>query len=162
MAVDPAPVVTAAPASSTVGRCLCGGVTVTLPHAVRDVEACHCAMCHRWASGPWLGVEAPPGTTVEGDTLTVYPSSSLAERGFCSRCGSNVFYRFRSGPELVVSSGLFDPAGFVLKREIFSDRKPAFYGFTDATEKRTALRSALHWLPLLAFRRVRGWIKSSS
>ena len=114
---------TAAPVSSTVGRCLCGGVTVTLPHAVRDVEACHCAMCRRWGSGPWLGVEAPPGTAVEGDTLTVYPSSSLAERGFCSRCGSNVFYRFRSGPELVVSSGLFRPcrvraqAGDILRPE---------------------------------------------
>lgn len=141
--------------SATLGRCLCGAVTVHLPHEVDAVEACHCALCRRWGSGPWLGIEAPPGTTVEGDTLTVYPSSRLAERGFCSRCGSNVFYRFRSGSELVVSSGLFDAPHLVLRGEIFHHRKPAFYRFTGTTRKRTALASAIHWLPILAARRIR-------
>ena len=136
------------------GECLCGRIKVTLSAPVDHVEACHCPMCLRWCGGPFLTIHAPEGSTVSGDTLTVYRSSFIAERAFCSLCGSNVFYRFRDGPELMLSAGMFDTSGFVLSREIFHDRKPAFYEFTGETDKLTGLQSALQWLPVIVFRRA--------
>lgn len=136
------------------GECLCGNVKAVLSAPVNHVEACHCSMCLRWCGGPLLAIHAPEGSTVSGDALIVYRSSSIAERGFCSCCGSNVFYRFQNGPELMLSAGLFDSSGFVLSREIFHDRKPAFYQFTGKTEKQTALQSTMHWLPVIVWRRI--------
>ncbi|WP_366465740.1 GFA family protein [Brevundimonas sp.] len=139
------------------GSCICGAVTVTLPGTVTEVGTCHCEMCRRWCSGPWMSLQAPPDTHLEGTALRVYRSSGFAERGFCGECGSNVFHRPVDGPELAVSAGLFDPKNFTLRREIFVDRRPAFYGFTDSTEKMTSVDMAWAWAPKLIARRLSRW-----
>ena len=51
-------------------RCLCGGVQVHLSSLPDTVGVCHCAMCRRWTSGPWMAVQAP-GSDIRGDTLEV-------------------------------------------------------------------------------------------
>ena len=52
-------------------------------------------MCRKFSGGVFLGLEVQPDDiTFSGeDKLTVYKSSDWAERGFCSVCGSSVFYR---------------------------------------------------------------------
>jgi hypothetical protein len=136
------------------GRCLCGGVTVTIPARVTDVGVCHCADCRTWTSGPWMALRAPPETRIEGASVKVFRSSAFAERGFCGTCGSVLFHRPQDGPEIAVSAGLFDPARFTLAREIFFDRKPAFYSFGQHTLKRSALAMAAAWGPRLLWRRM--------
>jgi len=96
-----------------------------------------------------------PGSAIVGDTLVIFKSSGFAERGFCGRCGSHIFHRLQDGPELAVSAGLFDQRGFRIAREIFHDRKPAFYRFDAESEKRTAAGMAREWLPRIAAR----WLK---
>lgn len=110
---------------STDGHCLCGRVTIRLPRALEEVGVCHCAMCRRWGSGPWMAVQAPDAE-IDGDSLRVYRSSGFAERGFCSSCGSDIFHRPRGGPELAISAGLFSDANLRIAREIFFDAKPPF------------------------------------
>lgn len=134
------------------GACLCGSVRVSLPGDVDSVGACHCDMCRRWTSSPWMALRAPPGTMLVGETVRVFQSSALAERGFCAQCGSALFHRPKDGPELAVSAGLFDPIGLKFTREIFFDRKPAFYSFADQTIKRSTLVMALAWAPRLIWR----------
>jgi hypothetical protein len=45
----------AATATAMTGRCLCGAVSFTAGGVTTHHHACHCAMCRRWGSGPYLG-----------------------------------------------------------------------------------------------------------
>lgn len=141
--------------SKITGRCLCGGVTVTLPVAVHDVGVCHCKLCRQWTSGPWMALQVPDAV-VSGDTLAIFKSSSFAERGFCSRCGSHIFHRPAQGPELAVSAGLFDDKQQFIDREIFVDSQPPHYGFENRGSRRTAFSMAVEWLPKLIWRGLTG------
>lgn len=118
------------------GSCLCGAIEVSAP----DVEAiglCHCSMCRRWSGGPMFGVHCGPEVSFKGDAPTAYASSDWAERGFCAKCGTHLFYRLLPTGEYVVPAGMFQDARFRLTEEIFIDEKPAFYALANDTEKMT-------------------------
>jgi hypothetical protein len=112
------------------GQCLCGSVRFV----ARDVEthhhACHCGMCRRWASGPVFAAEAGAVEFQGTENLGRYESSDWAERGFCSRCGSALFYFLKPTGQYMMCVGAFDePRDFQLVREIFIDHKPPGYTF---------------------------------
>jgi hypothetical protein len=59
-----------------------------------------------------------------------YASSPWAERGFCRRCGSSLFYRLTETNQYIVNMGAFpDNSPFHLAGEIYVDEKPAGYHF---------------------------------
>ena len=122
------------------GQCLCGAVTVTATPARESVSACHCEMCQRWGSGPFLSFQAAPGYAALGPVQT-YQSSSWAERAFCSQCGSSLWYRMTSGAhkgQTQMSAGLFENAGGNdLRLEIYVDKKPEGYAFDSSCRKLT-------------------------
>jgi hypothetical protein len=65
-------------------------------------------------------------------------SSDWAERGFCNKCGSNLFYHIIDSNEFQISAGLFDDqSGLRLLLQVFVDRKPRFYTLADKTETMT-------------------------
>jgi hypothetical protein len=76
---------------------------------------------------------------VEGEEyVTVYRSSDWAERAFCARCGSNLWFRFVPADHHSFLAGLFDlPESFAMWRQIFVDEKPAWYDFAQDTPKMT-------------------------
>lgn len=70
--------------------------------------------------------------------ITVYNSSDWAERGFCSRCGSHLFYRLKESGEYYMPVGLFDSMDhFSFDHQVFIDEKPDFYRFANKTEELT-------------------------
>ena len=130
-------------ASDVKGRCLCGAVTVMLSSAKPQVDVCHCTMCRRWSGGPFLGVSGERHQVGGEDALTVFRSSDWAERAFCARCGSNIYFRFVPGDHYSFTAGLFDGAGgFRMKEQIFIDEKPDYYGFAEETPKLTGKQVA--------------------
>ncbi|MGQ3101786.1 MAG: GFA family protein [Sphingopyxis solisilvae] len=146
----------AEPPDEVAGRCLCGGVSVILPHPVHDVGVCHCRICRRWTSGPWMALQVPEAR-VSGDSLEIFRSSSVAERGFCRTCGAHIFHRPAAGPELAVSAGLFnDPEQFI-DREIFVEFQPPHYAFANRGKRRTTASMALEWLPKMAWRHLKAF-----
>ncbi len=117
---------------SASARCLCGKVNFTTDEEIKDVSACHCEMCRRWSSGPMLAVHLKVKPTITGEeSITWYKSSDWAERGFCSNCGTNLFYLITGDkPEYIATAGLFDDQSALnLKSQIFIDEKPSFYEF---------------------------------
>lgn len=109
------------------GKCLCGAVKFAA-EVGDDVHACHCNMCRAWAGGPAI-VAIAERIDFEGD-VTRYDSSTWAERGFCARCGSSLFYRLKATDGYYVSMGAFDDQSrFKLVDEIYVDEKPAAYDF---------------------------------
>ena len=119
------------------GKCLCGAIEVTIA-AETEVQACHCSMCRRWASGPTLWIETQEdGVEFMGKPAT-YRSSDWAERGFCSQCGTHLFYHLLPNDHYVLSAGLFQgQADLHLSSQIFIDEKPGFYDFANDTPKLT-------------------------
>lgn len=114
------------------GRCLCGAVTYVARGVESECGACHCDMCRRWTGGLLMAVKAEEITWQGTDQLRTHPSSEWAERGFCSVCGSGLFYRItiagpHQGQTNIAVGTLDDPSGLSLSRELFIDRKPSTY-----------------------------------
>ena len=121
------------------GGCLCGAVSFTAAQARRSIGACHCDMCRNWSGGPFIGVHCGSEVIFQGEnSISVYDSSAWAERGFCRRCGSHLFYRLKENRHHFVPVGLFaDQDRFTLDRQSYIDCKPAYYDFANDTRDMT-------------------------
>ena len=110
------------------GSCLCGAVRFRAELPSKWVAHCHCSMCrraHGAAFVTWAGVPSAQFAIETGaEQVTWYESSPGAQRGFCSRCGSPMFFHSTRWPgEMHVARALFnDPL----------DREPAVHVFYDA------------------------------
>ena len=121
------------------GQCLCGAVKFTETDIRNNVEACHCGLCRRWGGGPLMVVSCGTGVAFEGgENITVYNSSDWAERGFCKKCGSHLFYRLKEINEYQMPVGLVNnQEGFNFNLQVYIDRKPPFYCFANKTSEMT-------------------------
>ncbi|MCP1728623.1 hypothetical protein J2T60_002637 [Natronospira proteinivora] len=122
------------------GACLCGAVRVSATIKSRDIGACHCAMCRQWGGGgPMFAVECEEDVAFEGeDHVALFSSSEWAERGFCRACGTHLFYRLKEGGHYALPVGLLgDDIQWRFTDQIFIDRKPAFYDFSQDTRNLT-------------------------
>ena len=121
------------------GHCLCGAVSVTMTPAKPHLEACHCEMCRRWCGSAYLAVQGDAQPEIKGEEhVTRYASSNWAARGFCSKCGSNLFYCFTPTGSYSFLAGLFDDLGdMTLGEEIFVDEQPPYYTFKQETVRKT-------------------------
>lgn len=121
------------------GQCLCGHVGFKAESASPHTGACHCAMCVKWGGGPLLAVDCGSDVSFSGEeNITRYSSSEWAERGFCQHCGTHLFYRLKGINRYTIPAGLFDEqSGFQMTHQIFIDKKPAHYNFSNETENMT-------------------------
>jgi hypothetical protein len=121
------------------GRCLCGSVQVVANTMGDKVGACHCNMCRQWSGGPLLAVDCGSEVSFAGEEdITVFNSSDWAERGFCKKCGSHLFYRFKQANQYFVPVGLFEGSGaFTFDHQVFIDEKPEYYCFSNKTRNMT-------------------------
>ena len=119
-----------------IGTCLCGAIEVVAQNQ-KEVGLCHCSMCRRWSGGPMFAVHCGAQVEFKGEKPTTYQSSEWAERGFCSKCGTHLFYHLLPSNEYILPVGLFQDENFELNSEIFIDEKPAFYEFKNKTRKMT-------------------------
>ncbi|MCL2343883.1 MAG: GFA family protein [Firmicutes bacterium] len=122
------------------GHCLCGAVEIVIKEYGTFVYACHCEDCRRMSSGPVLSVDPGPKENVEfprgEDKIAVYHDEEI-ERGFCSVCGTTLFWHDPEENHYCMNAELFDDiirnASFEL--ELFYDRKPDYYSFAGERKK---------------------------
>ncbi|GHE97190.1 aldehyde-activating protein [Aliiroseovarius zhejiangensis] len=120
------------------GKCLCGAVTFHATAKDPSIGACHCEMCRRWSSGPFFEITCQNVDFKGADNITTIRSSDWAERGFCNRCGSNLFYRILETDEYQMSAGLLnDTTNMSLTLQVFTDSKPHYYTLADKTQMMT-------------------------
>ena len=119
------------------GGCACGALRYRVTGELRPVVACHCSQCRKAFtnfgafSAAWRG-----DLHIENETaIAWYVSSPGVRRGFCSRCGSALFWD-RDGNDFVsISAGSFDqPSGLKQVRHIYVDDKADFYEVPDGLE----------------------------
>jgi adenylate cyclase len=77
------------------GGCLCGDIRYEITKPAIDSGYCHCKMCQRFSGAPIIAGATFPkdGVRFTKGQPTYYRSSAIAERGFCPRCGSSLFYK---------------------------------------------------------------------
>ncbi|MDF1750958.1 MAG: GFA family protein [Alphaproteobacteria bacterium] len=112
------------------GGCLCGGVRYQVDGPLRPVVACHCSQCRK-TSGHFAAMTSAPRdriTILSDETLTWFDSSPEAKRGFCSRCGGNVFWIPRAEDRMSITAGTLDmPTGLTLSHHIFTEDAGDYY-----------------------------------
>lgn len=121
------------------GKCLCGAVTVTATVANTEVGACHCNMCRKWTGGVMFVLDCNDRVKFTGENnITVFNSSDWAERGFCAKCGTHLFYRLKENKQHFIPSELFDNnASLHFSHQIFIEEKPDYYTFANDTHNMT-------------------------
>ena len=122
------------------GKCLCGAVEFTMPKDDLDhPSACHCSQCRRWSGHFWATVNGPLAGLqfVSGeDKVKWYEASTYARRGFCSECGSSLFWNAFGIDEhkdrVAIALGALDsPTGIRLAEHIFVADKGDYYEIAD-------------------------------
>jgi hypothetical protein len=119
------------------GACLCGSVSVEVTGPIEhQPEACHCRMCRKQSGHVLAAVNVRRDALAVGGEQHVrwYRSSDKVERGFCSKCGSTLFWKPTiEGYQLTaVAMGLFDgPTGLHLSKHTFVGDRGDYYEIAD-------------------------------
>lgn len=118
------------------GSCLCGAISFTTENRQSTISACHCTSCRKWGGSAFMEVNCGAEVKFKGEEyLSVFNSSDWAERGFCSQCGSHLFYRMKESQDHSMLVGLFDDdSDLVFRHQVFIDEKPHYYHFANETE----------------------------
>lgn len=117
------------------GSCLCGGIRFALAQTPTDATACHCVQCRKQSGHHFASANVPKAavTVTDGNALlTWHRSSEKVRRGFCSRCGSWLFWEpvFRDWTS--VALGAIDGAtGLKLEKHIHVASKGDYYEIAD-------------------------------
>ena len=128
-------------------KCLCGAVELAVELSNTEVAACHCSMCRKWSGGPMLAIDSGELKSISNESLvTRYQSSEWAERGFCSKCGTHLFYFLKPANQYHFPIGLLDGGSdYKLSHQIFIDEKPGYYSFSNETQNMTGAEVFAHF-----------------
>lgn len=116
------------------GSCLCGAVRVEVAGELAAADACHCSQCRKQSGHYFASTNVPRAAlTIHGEnSISWYASSEKVRRGFCSVCGSWLFWDPLFRDSIAVAMGLFDtPTGTRLRGHIFVADKGDYYDIAD-------------------------------
>jgi len=120
------------------GGCLCGGVRYRVTGPLRAVVYCHCSQCRR-TSGHFVAATAVAKdalTVVADESIEWFASSEFASRGFCSRCGSSLFWLAEARDYVCIMAGTLDEStGLEAVEHIYVKDKGDYYDLTDDLPK---------------------------
>ena len=116
------------------GSCLCGAVSFRTSGPLRGVIYCHCSQCRKQSGHYFAATNVPDDAiTVAGaDKVKWYAASTSARRGFCSNCGSLLFWKPNALDYVSVMAGAFNnPTGLAGECHIFVADKGDYYAIDD-------------------------------
>lgn len=112
------------------GSCLCGAVQFALTPPLRPVILCHCRQCRK-TSGHFCAATSVPHDRFDlrkDDGLVWFSSSPQAQRGFCGRCGSSLFWQPRGEARISIAAGALDgETGLGTSEQWFAQDKGDYY-----------------------------------
>jgi len=96
-----------------------------------------------------MAVDCGKEVIFEGEeNVSTFSSSEWAERGFCKKCGSNLFYKLKDSGQYIMAAGLFDDeARFVFDEQVFIDERPSYYCFANETRNMTGAEVFAKYAP---------------
>ncbi|MEJ2445657.1 MAG: GFA family protein [Exilibacterium sp.] len=119
--------------------CLCGSVKIIAKQINPRFTVCHCDSCRTWGGAPFFAVQCGTDVEIEGsEKIKLYESSTWASRGFCSDCGTHLFYKLKKSGEYNMPVGMFQNLeGLEMDMQYFSDQRPEYYCFSNETKEMT-------------------------
>ncbi len=116
------------------GACLCGAVSFDVTGDLHAPDACHCSQCRRQSGHFWASTNVPRAnlTVRGGEKVTWFQSSEKVRRGFCSICGSFLFWDPVTLDMIAIGMGALEPpTGTRLAKHIFVSDKGDYYDIAD-------------------------------
>lgn len=116
------------------GSCLCGRVRFAVTGDLGPNDACHCVQCRKHSGHYFVSTDvARAALAITGEeNVTWYRSSAKVRRGFCSSCGSSLFWDPVEKDRIGIAMGAFDtPTSAKLEKHIFVAEKGDYYEITD-------------------------------
>ena len=116
------------------GSCLCGAVTFKVDAELPPPDACHCTHCRKQSGHYFVSTDVPKSSlSVTGsDKISWFQSSENIRRGFCSLCGSSLFWEPLHRDWIAIAMGAFDdPTHTRIKMHIFVTDKGDYYEISD-------------------------------
>jgi hypothetical protein len=120
------------------GSCLCGAVTFEVDGALAGPDACHCTACRKQSGHFFVSTDVPRSALrISGEEkVSWYRSSSEARRGFCSICGSSLFWDPLSRDWTGVAMGAFDgPSDARIHLHVHVAEKGDYYDIADGVQQ---------------------------
>ncbi|MBC7142979.1 MAG: GFA family protein [Rhodobacteraceae bacterium] len=113
--------------------CLCGGVAFGLPEPAGAITACHCIQCRKLAGHYSASFDADERRLDwrRRATLAEFRTPGGGTRGFCTRCGSSLWFRSVAGEFSVEAGAVLGPTGGRLCEHIFVGDKGDYYRIDD-------------------------------
>lgn len=116
------------------GSCHCGVVSFEVTGPLRDVIYCHCKQCRK-QTGHFVAATRADDKALSisgGCNLTWYEASPEAQRGFCSTCGSLMFWKAHGSEHTSIMAGSFDaPSGLKSGFHIYVNDKGDYHEICD-------------------------------
>ena len=101
-----------APGPGATGQCACGAIRYTVDGSLRPVMNCHCHRCRR-ITGHFMAATSADVADLSvqsTETLRWYEATAGVFYGFCSTCGSSLFWRNDDEPHRwSIGAGTLDP-----------------------------------------------------
>ncbi|ANP36948.1 aldehyde-activating protein [Phaeobacter gallaeciensis] len=114
------------------GSCLCGDIRFETAAAPQGPSMCHCSQCRKQSGGVWASAYVPETELILHGPVSWYAASVGAERGFCVRCGSFLFWKAHDEDTISFALGAVeDPSGLKIEKHIFCASKGDYYEIAD-------------------------------
>ena len=120
--------------SRNLGSCDCGGVMYEITGQPGPVTGCHCDQCRKWSGHFWAAapVRRENFKITNDATLKWFRSVGIATKGFCSACGSSIFWYMEGSDMISVGAGTLEsPTHRKMTKHIFVTEKGDYYDIDD-------------------------------
>ena len=119
--------------------CLCGAVRFTVPRPQGGITACHCTQCRKLSGHYAASFEADEAQLrfEARGSLAEYKTPAGAQRGFCTGCGSSLYFRGPDGAFSVEAGAVDGPTGSSLTGHIHMADAGGYYVPDDGLLKRS-------------------------
>jgi len=113
---------------------LCGQVQFEIYGKLRDIVNCHCSKCRKFHGnyGAYTSVKVENLKMTAQKSLKWYESptdeTANVHRGFCSKCGSSLFWHPKDQPNIAIAAGSLDsPTNLKTIGHIWCSQRSDFY-----------------------------------
>ena len=122
----------------TKGGCLCGEVQYEIYGPLRDIINCHCSKCRKFHGnfGAYTSIQVENLKINKQKSLRWYKSPTdetpNVHRGFCSECGSSLFWHPKDQPYIAIAAGsLNSPTNLKTMGHVWCSQIADYYKIED-------------------------------
>ena len=119
------------------GGCHCEGVRYRVVGELRDVVNCFCQQCQKTSGHHFAATRAhlDQFELLNDSTLAWYEASPEARRGFCTVCGSSLFWQRHGTDTISITAGTLDrPTGLKTVSNIFVEDMSDYHALPELSE----------------------------